>query len=207
MDWLSCIIKAVKLPMKLISSIALLSGILLVLPIKLVLYFGIDDFIVNYKKYISMAFLTSISILIINIFLFMISKLKFVITNIRNKNKIKALNFLIQKKLQNLDSHEMVFLREFSLQAKNSIDLPMDASVVIGLERAGIIIKTGNLAQRTINGFFTSYEISELAKEHITLQTIGLHDGEPSQEEIKYVQEMRPDSIKLRQRFLNNFIR
>jgi hypothetical protein len=119
--WIKNILEAIKLPKKIIFWLFLLSSMLLFLLFKrgewlIALY--IDTIIKEYKSYLVLIFIASGTLLMIDLSIYFWEKSK---TTFSKKYRI----FKIKMKIRSLSSDEKAILREFFLNQKGSIRLPL----------------------------------------------------------------------------------
>jgi hypothetical protein len=158
--------------------------------------FSLSPFISQYKQYISLIFLGSIAFLFVNIIGYMISFMKR-----RSKTNSKRIKRIIDTKIEMLDPHEKAVLREFVIQGKNTIKMPMDNPIVAGLLANHIIEQVGNMGQPTIYGLLINFKISDYALTKINTQIIEIPDREPTEIERREILERRPEFMKKLSRF------
>ena len=199
---LDSILSALKLPVRIIVGIALFAGLLLILPQQLVVIFRLRPFIDQFGTYIGIAFLAAASLLVTNI-LYLVGKwIKGKLQKRNTEEKLTARKSQVQKKiLFQLDSHEKAILREFIIQGKNTIKLPMDNSVVAGLIQSGVIRMVGQFAQPTIYGLMASFSLSEYAIGVLQPECLDLPNREPTPQEIQRITSERPAFVLRMQRF------
>ena len=76
--------------------------------------------------------------------------------------------------LAELDSDEQILLREFFIQDRNTIKLPIELPVVLGLLRAGILVVVARLPQACSAGFVGAVRLSDAARPHLSPEVLGL---------------------------------
>jgi hypothetical protein len=192
MDWLSKIFEFLKLPVKIIAFIALISGILLLIPEQLIETLKLTDFIKEFGQYFGIAFLISSTYLMFIFF-------PFVFNNIMNryKNAKTKRNFInrIEETLQNLTYPEKCLLREFIIQSKHVIEAPNENTEVISLLSKGVIQYASANVRSFIFGNYVSIKINDDAKKYFTNETYGLPNREPTKEDREKVKRERPDYL------------
>jgi hypothetical protein len=119
----------------------------------------------------------------------------YIFTVISRKIKMKRAERKFTLKIKTLDRFEKSVLREFILNQKKSIDLPMDDPTVAKLLHEGILeinrqFKGGSL----VFGYKVSMSINELVIEHLKFQDLDLSDP-PTKNEIEFVSKNRPPWI------------
>ena len=149
--------------------------------------------------YISIAFIGSISILLINFFIKIVNYFK-------QRYLTKKLKKLLLENLVKLDPHEKAVIREFYIQGRNTIELPIDNQVVAGLTKKSILIQVGTRVLSTTYGLLCSLGINEYASELITYDMIDLPGHDLSEQERQKIKENRPRFIVEIESF-NKFMR
>ena len=140
MDYIKSLFDFTKLPTKILFVFFLITGFIIFSNDKYTKIFAFEK-IETYKPLISIVFLISFSILIIN-FIIYISNL--IYQKIRT-NKLKK-QYL--KKINNLDDYEKAILREFYIQGKNSLKMPINDETIAGLLSKKILIYNSQLGNR-----------------------------------------------------------
>jgi hypothetical protein len=74
-----------------------------------------------------------------------------------------------RKTLQNLDRLEVLVIREFFLQGRNSLDFPFDNPVITGLVNKSVILITSSFGGSSfiLNGTRTTYTMNKFMREII----------------------------------------
>ena len=189
MDWVNNIISAIKLPKKFIATIFLVTTALLFLPNSIVSKMHLSKFIDKFGLYFGIISIFTGILLLIEIVIYFYSILK--------GNKAKAdTEKLIISNLNDLDPIEKAVLREFYIQNQNTIRLPFDNPVIAGLKSKGILQPIGDFGEKSLAGMLYSSKISENTKKHLNTEThIGIPHHKPSQSEIEFIKNSRPDFI------------
>lgn len=186
MEWIAKVIEIIKLPTKFIVAIFLFCSVLTFSSDSFLESIGFSSFKEDYKIYISLGFLVSAILLTIELF-----------SVIQRKRKLKKMigkqRERIDRRLMTLDSSEKGVLREFYLQGQNTIKLPMDHPVVAGLLSAGILTQVGHHGRMSLAGMLISMRIADYARQNITLDKIDLPYGEPTNQEMDFLRNNRPD--------------
>jgi hypothetical protein len=124
---LELILKFIKLPLHIIILISVTLGVVLFLPDALLAKLKLIDFVNDYGKYLGLPFLLSIGYSIMTL----------VYLYIKWRKNIKARKKAIEKTLQDLNKvtyQEKILLREFTLQRKDVIEVPLTNAAYIMLE-------------------------------------------------------------------------
>ncbi|MBT1444219.1 super-infection exclusion protein B [Shewanella sp. JM162201] len=102
---------------------------------------------------------------------------------------------IIEHKVQLLDPAERALLREFFLQGKTILTLPMDELAVKSLENTNILECLGNVKHYAIHGSTADYKISMLARIYLNRNVLRLPNGELSPEEMQNLIKARPGFV------------
>jgi len=172
-----------ELSLKFVLLLFVITGLLLFLPKQFITILKLDIFIDKYGEYIGVSFLFSLGYLIISIFLF-----------IRAKFAISKLKERLFEKLDNLTYLEKCFIREFFIQEKDVIEVPMECTEFTSLYNKGIIQYASKNIRKFIYGSYVLILLNPLVKEKITPPIIGL-SNEPTQNEFEKVRSERPEFL------------
>ncbi|MCH4292934.1 superinfection exclusion B family protein [Shewanella sp. 3B26] len=99
---------------------------------------------------------------------------------------------IIEHKVQLLDPAERALLREFFLQGKTILTLPVDELAVRSLVDTNILECLGNIKHYAIQGSTADYKISMLARVYLNRSVLRLPNGELSQEDMQNLIKARP---------------
>lgn len=188
MDWLSKIFDIHKLPFKVIFWVAVVSGILLFAPPNFIDKLKLSGFLSAFGSYIGVVFVSSLALVAINAIGWLGLKAKGKAGHWKWKNELENV-------LCNLDHAEKAVIREFYIQGKYTIELPMDNPTVVGLLNKGIVYIAGKYGQHTLAGILIPFAISDEARKLINSDIINLPVGEPSKMEIQRIRDSRPDFV------------
>lgn len=193
MDWITKIFDFLKLPTKIITYLACLSGLLLILPKQIIKILQLTDFINEYGKYFGIAFLV-FSVYLLFIFIPYTYKKVSKMYKIKKSNKQFYNNVKII--LQNLTYPEKCLLREFFLQQKDVIEVPINNTEVISLLNKGIIQYASKNVRSFVFGNFIYIQINMVAKDSFTIDTYGLPNEPTTVANRKKITQERPGFIK-----------
>jgi len=177
-----------QIPTKILAVIWLCSSFILFANKVLVTKLNLQEFLKEYGKYIGISFVISSAFLLVATFVSISSK-------IRHRNFVKEIGKQIVADLQVLDFHEKALLREFYINGKQTLQLPMDNETVVGLTNKRIIYQTSSTGFTYLHGVFFFFSITEHASKHLTLKMIDLPPN-PTQEEQMVLFDARPDWAK-----------
>lgn len=113
-----------------------------------------------------------------------------------NKNRAQRDKCLLGR-LMSLDPQETIILREFFLQDRNTIKLPIESPVVAGLLKEGILQLVQTLSQRCFAGRLASFRLSEAAQAFVTFELLGPPSSENiSEADRERIMSERPQFIR-----------
>lgn len=200
MNWIDNVITIIKLPVKFIVGIALFAGSLFIFPKTFLERLKLDAFLDEFGTFIGIAFYAAAILILINIVIAIIDAIKKKISAKRNKEILENKKAQVEKKIRTmLDPHEKAVLREFIIQAKNTIEIPIDHHVVSGLLNSGVIEIAGEYATGNILiGLLTPVRLSEVAQALIysNPMVIEIPNREPTEAEKQNILNRRPDFIR-----------
>ena len=160
-------IKLLKLPLRLVAFIAILTGILFFLPTKLREYFLLTDFYSSYGKHVGLLFFISFA------YFFLLSEKVFRV--IKRKRIQKQQECKLIKKLTVLSQQEMSILREFFFSNSDTISALKEDIGIHSLISDGIISIIYEASIMTIYGRQITIRLSEIAKKNLTEEMLGLY--------------------------------
>lgn len=193
MSWVSSLFEAHKLPAKALLWILVFSGFLCLSPDSWLNRLGMLSLVNTYRGYISAIFIALGCILLLNLVMRAAGAAQSKVDYIRWRRGLL-------KTISELDHSEMAILREFYIQAKNTIQLPFNDASVTGLRRKGIVTPVGNLGEYSYVGMLLPFAMASETREILRPEMIGLPLGEPTEEEIEWIRNSRPDFIRAIQR-------
>lgn len=106
--------------------------------------------------------------------------------------------------VQNLDFHEKALLREFFINGKSTLQLPIDNDTVVGLLNKYILYQASDTGFTYLHGAYFSYSITEFARKNLTNEMIDLPKN-PTDADKKRILNERPTWAKERSRMDNLF--
>jgi len=179
-----------KIPTKLFVLLAIISGGLLFIPKSLLENLHLNEFESDYGKYFGIIFLISAGIVLLNFSIWLVK------TILGHFVKKKYKKFAI-KNLEELDPHEKAVIREFFINQKNSLEMPLDNAVVKGLINKRIVIRISTMGQANLfAGMLFPMKLNDNIKDKITDEILGLPKTENEDEIRNFVVENRPKWAK-----------
>lgn len=188
MEFIAKIFDITKLPSKVVAWLALLTGSYVLLPDQLLNNLYLDKFPSEYKPYAGAAFVATSTLLAINVLLWFWHRL---LRLVRKRHSRKA----IQGALAELDWDEIAAIREFFIQRRHVIELPVDHPVIAGLRNKHLVQVAGATGYRDLAGRVHPMQLNEYAKGLITFELLGLPD-EPTEEDLDRIRSERPNYIR-----------
>jgi len=186
MEWIGKVIEAAKLPTKFIVGIFLVAIALLFLPQPLIDSLYLKDFKGKYGLYFGIIALSTGALLLIESILYFWKKIQIK----RNVDKFKKQALV---RIQRLDHAEKAVIREFYLKGQNTLKLPIDHPVVAGLINSGILQIVSSQGRMSLAGMLFSTKISDTVQKQLATEMIDLPTGQPTQEQIEFLRNNRPD--------------
>lgn len=185
MEWISKLIDINKIPIKIVVLIWIISWLLLYLPPDFINGLNLTEFKSDYGKYFGIAFLTSSAFLLIMFVAWIINK----ISNQIRQGKYKT---IIREAIDQLDMHEKSVLREFFIQGKHTLKMPIDDPTVSGLLSKRVLYQVSQLGEMGIVGMLFNCSITDIARKLLSPQILELPITEPSEAEINKIRDARP---------------
>lgn len=198
MEWFSKVIEWLKLPTKIIAFIALMAGILLLIPQAAIKKLHLEDFISLYGKYFGIVFLIAACYLLFIIICFIGNKIKSNIVNKINLKKSETTDRLLEQKIkqniQNLSFSERCLIREFCWQQKNVIKVIMENEDVVSLINKNILEYATTFRESYIFGTIISVKLSAIADKLIEIKDLKIKES-PTKVDFEQYMKERPGFI------------
>jgi len=177
-----------KVTVKTAFLILLISSCLLFLPQSILLKLEIAGFKHEFGKYFGAAFIASAAFLIIAVLNWFQEKINYFFR--KRKNAIQII-----KAIGEMDYKEALVLREFYINAQQSLDMPIDDPVVAGMLNKGLLYKISSMGQMSRDGMMFPVAINKLLKDSLKPERLGLVLN-PSEEKSAEILDARPDWAK-----------
>lgn len=184
-----------KIPTKLIFIIWICTGVILFVPKQVLLKLNLEDFIKDFGKFIGIIFLITSAFLLVSIISYIASKIQY------KKTKLKIEKDILEE-ITKLGFHEIVLLREFYINQKDALQLPMDNDTVASLQNKRILYQVSGTGFTYLHGAYFTYSITEFAKKNINAEMLGLTNNLSEDEKKRIILE-RPKWAKEKQYFEN----
>jgi len=156
-----------KIPTKFLFVIWLSSGLILFVPNNFLIKLNLSDFLKDYGKYIGIIFLISSTFLMVTL-LYYIGSL---INRYRMTKKIKD---SILNDIKCLNINEKALLREFYINDKQTLQMPLDNDTVVGLVNKHIIYQASSTGFTYSHGAYFPYTMTEIAFKNLTPEMIDI---------------------------------
>lgn len=189
----------IKLPVKYAWALAIASGLVLFLPEAALKTLNVYQLKQNYGVYIGLGFLLFFVLAIVH-------TASAAYSHFKRRRRFHAFNKERYESLQRLDQREKSVLREFFVQNQNTLRLPVDDPTVAGLMSRGILVRVGKHGEGSLAGILFPLKIADDVADQLLWNMIDL-SREPSDTEIDWVLNNRPDFIPEIQRHMNLFHR
>lgn len=184
-EFLSKLFDIGKLPSKVVALISLVSATVLFSPAILHEKLHTKELVDRYGLFVGLAFIASAALLGLNIFIWLYGHMA------RRWRRLRWRRDLA-KAISRLDHAEISVLREFFIQAKQTLMLPVDEPTVAGLLRKGMLHSVSAVGQRSIAGMLFPVAISSDLQDVLTSAHVGLPSGQMSPADIERVRSERP---------------
>lgn len=110
------------------------------------------------------------------------------INKYKQRQALKSHHDMLERSVNELDFSEKALLREFVLQRKSSLHLPVSQPTVVSLTESGILKIMGQVDDNGCN----EYMIAKEVRPFITYKAIGLSKSGMSEEQIEQMMNSRP---------------
>ena len=188
MELLSRLFDITKLPSKFFAWAVVLTGLFLFLPSEYLARLHLSELPKEYNGYAGVVFVGASSFLVINFVLWCWAGIKRLWRRRRAKRQtVEALS--------TLDLAEQRVLREFLIQGRDVIELPLDHPTVAGLRRKGVVVLAGSQGYRSLAGSVFPVALTESAKSLLTPGHVDL-PSQPTPQDIERIRMERPNFMR-----------
>ena len=161
-------------------------GVLLLTPVSVVKFSGTTEWSVNYTPYIWMLALLTGCFLITRAIIWFFSYLQ---EQISERKASSVRDMMIRR----LDFEEKALLREFVIQRKNVLALPMRELAVSNLLKSGVLVPAYETQEIKGSGRIIKLSIALDARDQLTYKVLGLPVGKLTEAEATELKAARPD--------------
>ncbi|GGA75692.1 hypothetical protein GCM10008015_15420 [Flavobacterium palustre] len=189
MENIKALFDLTKLPAKFFFLFAVLSGFLLFADSDILKKIHLEKLNDTYGWIIGLVFISATGLVFVNFIIW-------VFKAINDKVKFFKVKKEYLERLKNLDIHEKAVLREFIINQKSSIEVPIDNPTITGLIRKNILSINKQFGNSFIlNGMNTAVSMNKFVEKHLTLSDIDLTEN-PTEKEIEIIKSSRPEWIE-----------
>ncbi len=175
-----------KLPSKFFFLFAIISASILFLDNAILKRFKVEKIADDYGWILGLIFLFSTGLVIINIAIWFYEKIRyeFLYRKVASEWKIK---------IKSLDSYEKSIVREFLICRVNSLQLPIDDSVVSSMLAKDILYINQSFSSGILlsGRMVTSVSLSDFVRKNINIVDLG-YSNNLTEEEKKFIDDNRP---------------
>lgn len=187
MELFSKLFDITKLPSKVFAWLTLLTGAYVLSPNEWLQTVYLDKFPTEYKPYAGAVFVASASFLAINAILWAWHKLRGIAARRTNRR-------IVRQALTELDRNEVAALREFFIQSRHVIELPVDHPTISGLRNKRIVQVAGTTGYRDLAGSIFPVQLTDYAKALMTREILNLPER-PTDRDVERIHNERPNYI------------
>ena len=173
-----------KIPMKIIILLGIVSGIFVFASDNFLKNLKMTEFQEDYGKFFGPVFIVSIAFIALSIIYYFKNQIE------SGLNKSKIQKFIIEE-LESLDPYEQSVIREFGIQQKQSVKMPIDNSTVAGLINKRILKRVSNIG----DGLYFPLTLTKIADRKLKENHLGISKN-MSDDELSEVFSNRPDWAK-----------
>lgn len=188
-DWIAKIFDITKLPTKFVALAALVSSFLLFAPARALIALRLREWSGAHGGQVGLVWVVSIGLICLNVALWLLK-------TVRDRWRRLRLSARLESEIEHLDPSEIAVLREFMLQRKDTITLPIDESTVAGLFRKGFLERVGGLGQHSLSGVLWPVRLVREVRQRLHPAVLGLPMEQPNEAEIARIRGERPVYIR-----------
>lgn len=187
MDWIPQLLTARRPARWVLAAIVIVAGLCIFLPESARRALMIHDFVTEYGLFVGIVFLVALALLAVDGVLSLHG-------SIRGKRARAQREHRARERLRILDREEKAILREFLVQGRNTIQVPVDYPAVAGLLDAGVLVHVGlgTTGTRTVAGRLFPVARADFLLFEISTDHLDLPATEPTAMERAWVHNNRP---------------
>jgi len=183
-----------KLPAKFFFLFAVLSGFILFADQSFLKRLHLEKMNETYGWIVGLVFISTSGLIVVNLTIWAFNKINYKIKF--SKVKKEYIN-----SLRNLDYHEKSVLREFLINQKTSMDVPIDDPTISGLIRKKILFINKQFGNAFIlNGMDASVSLSKFVEKNLNAKDLDISEN-PTEDEIEFIKSNRPTWVEKRWRY------
>jgi hypothetical protein len=174
-----------KLPTKVVALACLVSLAILFSPDPLHEKLHTKHLVDSYGFIVGLVFISSAALIAINTIIWAFAR----VSQVRRIAKRKR---DLNRYIAGLDPAEVSVLREFFIQNKQTLVLPVDEPTVAGLIANGLLCQVGKLGQGSGAGLLFPFQMAFELRDALTSDRLGLPHGKPTEADIGRITAERP---------------
>ena len=186
-EWISKIAEFIRLPLKYMWAVVLVTAFLLFAPESWLRRVSVDSFRAAHQQTVGIIFLASLALVLVSAFE---SSHGVIGKRLRRRRLIKK----AVAEIEELDPKEKAVLREFTIQGQDTLQMPVDQTTVAGLIDKGILVSVGTMGERSKAGLLFPVTIRREIKTLLTIEHIEWPEN-PTGADIERLKEERPEFI------------
>ncbi|MDT0293975.1 super-infection exclusion protein B [Mesonia ostreae] len=169
-----------KIPIKIFLLFGIVSGILLFSSAEFLKDLKLSEFENDYGKFFGIVFIVCIAFIGLSILYFIKNKIE------RKLNYNKNTKYIVNE-LSCLDPFEQAVIREFTIQQRQTVTMPIDNAIVAGLLNKRILKQVSNIG----DGLYLPLSLSKIVNEKLKETDLGISQN-MSDEQLREVFSKRP---------------
>jgi len=178
-----------KIPSKVLCVLCIVSGVLLFAPGSLHETLRTTRLVDKFGLFVGLTFIGSGTLLTVNV----VMRTWVGGARIRAKRRWRR---NLGQTLAELDPVEKAILREFVLQGKRCVMLPIDEPTVAGLLNRRILVQVGTIGRQSLAGSLFPVQMHAAVSEVLVPEHLDLYAGEPTEADKKRVISQRPRFVQ-----------
>jgi len=161
-------------------------AVLVVVPVSIVQFSGTQEWSEHYMPYVWLIGLITGSFLVTRAIIWIFSYFN---AKFHQRKESSRRSMMIRR----LDFEEKALLREFIIQRKNVLELPMRELAVSNLLHSGVLVPAYEMQEIKGSGRIIKLSIAVDAREQLTYKVLGLPAGKLTEVEAEQLKAARPD--------------
>lgn len=181
---LTYLVDVTKIPARVTFLFCAVTGALLFLPNDSLSALRVNAFVAEKGAWIGVAFLVFAALTVLHVSMWLVNEISFRRYKSRRESEIIL-------SLSSLDHAEKAVLREFTIQGRSSVMMPIDEPAVSGLLRKGILEQNGSIGEHRWSGFVLPIRMEEFSKQILLPSMIGIPQ-DPTDDQKRQIINARP---------------
>lgn len=171
-----------KIPIKIFLLFGIVSGILLFGSDEFLNQLKLTEFEKDYGKFFGIVFVICVSFIALSIIYYIINEINY-------KFLSKKRNKYLKEELKTLDSFKQAAIREFIVQGRKSVSMPLDNPVISGLREKGILKMVSNIG----SAFYIPMSLTRFADKHLKEEDLGIQKNMSEETLKEFIISNRPE--------------